>query len=279
MNSDYKNQYFPSIKQAFGIILKLILISIPVSIPFALAGMYLKHIGIDSSLIDNITTLLIYAILFGIVAKIGFDQFRKTNHSDYRFKFKKVPLRIFAISLAILIAGLFVTDPLNMLIPMPDSVRDSFMKFLQPNIFSFLTSVIAAPILEEILFRGIILEGFLRNYSPRKAVIWSSVIFGIAHLNPWQAVGAILIGILIGWIYMKTNSLIPGMILHFANNLIAFILMMTVDNKIDSFYALINNWQLFGILFLLALFVLIGGVHLLDRIFEKDFPSTNDNQI
>ena len=93
---------------------------------------------------------------------------------------------------------------------------------IQPNISSFLTILIAAPLLEEVFFRGILLEGFLKNYSPAKAITWSALIFGMVHLNPWQAIGATVDGLLIGWLYWRTNSLIPGLIIHMFNNLIGF---------------------------------------------------------
>lgn len=178
-----------------------------------------------------------------------------------------------AILLVVLISVIFITEPLDYLIPMPDAFRDFMLKLLQPNIFSLLSVAIAAPILEELLFRGIILEGFLRNYSPQKAIIWSAVIFGLAHLNPWQAFGAIAIGLLIGWLYWKTDSLLPGIFLHFANNLLAYLLTFSIDSTIDSFYMLINNWVIYGIIFVIALGILTGGIYLLNKNFLKNHSS------
>lgn len=45
--------------------------------------------------------------------------------------------------------------------------------------------VIAAPVLEELIFRGMMLEGLLKKYSPVTSIIISSILFGVAHLNPW----------------------------------------------------------------------------------------------
>ena len=52
------------------------------------------------------------------------------------------------------------------------------------GLLMFIALVIAAPILEELIFRGIMLDGLLRIYSPTKAVIVSSLLFGLIHLNP-----------------------------------------------------------------------------------------------
>ena len=133
---------------------------------------------------------------------------------------------------------------------------------------SFISLAIAAPILEELLFRGIILEGFLRNYSPQKAIIWSAVLFGAFHLNPWQAIGAIIFGLFVGWLYWKTNSLIPGIILHFVNNFLVFCLIFGVDTSAETFYQLISNWFIYTIIFVLSIAICLFGFGILNKRFN-----------
>lgn len=273
MNSEPENQYYPSIRQSVGLILKMILLSIPVAIPLAILSAFLKYQELDDKRIDSITFLLAYVALFSIVISIGLSSFRATNQSDYRLKFRKIPVKTMVLLLIVLISGIFISEPLDSLIPMPDAIREYMLKIFQPNIYFFLSGVVAAPVLEEILFRGIILEGFLRNYSPQKAIIWSALIFGLAHLNPWQSFGAIAFGLLFGWVYVKTESLIPCIILHFANNLIAFLLTFSISSTFESFYMLINNWVIYGIIFGIALVILTGGIYLLNKIFLKTHSS------
>ena len=78
-----------------------------------------------------------------------------------------------------------------------------------------------APIFEEIFMRGIILAGLLKKYSPKKAIIISAIIFGVWHFNIHQSVNATLIGLVLGIIYYKTNSLILCIVLHMTNNIFA----------------------------------------------------------
>jgi membrane protease YdiL (CAAX protease family) len=115
-----------------------------------------------------------------------------------------------------------IIDPITVLIPVPDWFNDLMIKMVSKDIYSFVTIVMIAPIFEELIFRGIILDGFLKVYSPKKSIIWSSVLFALIHLNPWQAIGAFLIGLFIGWVYYRTQSIIPCILIHFTNNLIAF---------------------------------------------------------
>lgn len=281
MDSDIPKQYYPTIKQSFGLILKLIGITILLGIPFGILSMILEASGLDKKYIDNIGYNILYIILFIILTKSGLDQIKKTGRPNYQLKFNKIKIKTIIISILVLISGIFIIEPVENLIPMPDAFRDYMQKFIQPNFFSFLEIVVTAPILEELFFRGIILEGFLKNYSPKKAIIWSAVIFGLAHLNPWQAIGATLIGILIGWIYWRTKSLLPGIFIHFTNNLLVFILTFTTDSNVDSFYELFNNWMIYGIVFLIALGIFIGGIYLLEKNLDSTYPNseiTDDEQ-
>lgn len=83
----------------------------------------------------------------------------------------------------------------------------------------FIGSLILAPIFEEIIFRGIILKGLLTSHSPKFAIIASSILFAVSHGKPIQILGALVIGLFLGWIYYKTKSLGTVIILHFTANL------------------------------------------------------------
>ena len=83
---------------------------------------------------------------------------------------------------------------------------------------------ILAPLLEEVLFRGAI-QGVLMRYfgRPWPAIIVSALVFGIFHLNPVQIVYATLLGIVLGWIYYRTGSLLSVIVGHVLNNSLAVI--------------------------------------------------------
>ncbi len=78
------------------------------------------------------------------------------------------------------------------------------------------------PICEEIIFRGVILEGLTKRYNPIKAIIFSALIFGLIHMQPLQVMGTFFAGLILGWIYVKTKSLWVVIVLHVINNIIAF---------------------------------------------------------
>lgn len=90
------------------------------------------------------------------------------------------------------------------------------------TISTFINAVIIGPILEELFFRGILLNR-LKRFSVNKRLIISSIIFGMVHLE-WALVIAI-IGYFLGYVYLKTRSLVTPIILHSAINLFVFLVM------------------------------------------------------
>ncbi len=102
---------------------------------------------------------------------------------------------------------------------------------------------ILAPLAEEIVFRGAILRTLLDMVSKKNhwvAIMISAAIFGVAHGNAAQFVNALLMGLLLGWMYYRTKSLVPGILMHWVNNTMAYILTNLVpqsDGKlIDLFH-------------------------------------------
>ncbi|WP_160162402.1 CPBP family intramembrane glutamic endopeptidase [Ochrovirga pacifica] len=235
-----KNLFYPNINQSFILILILCLVSIPASIPIILVSLFPDFIKTNPEFI-SIGVLLSYLITFLWTIWIAK---RKINKRGQNILIKKEPIPLYFYFLLVIITlclGILI-EPLSELIPMPEEFAKIFEDLIRPDIFSFLTVVIAAPILEEVLFRSIIFEGFLKNYSPWKSIIWSAIIFGTAHLNPWQMIGGIFIGILIAWIYFRTDSIIPGIVIHFTNNFIGFLLFTYSDGRsLSKFLTSISN--------------------------------------
>ena len=71
-----------------------------------------------------------------------------------------------------------------------------------------INTVLVAPVFEELVFRTVILKGLLKRYNVLKAIILSSLLFGIYHGNLSQGISALTIGIKLGFLYYRTESLI-----------------------------------------------------------------------
>ncbi len=85
---------------------------------------------------------------------------------------------------------------------------------------------LVGPACEELLFRGVILGGLLQK-STRwlLPVLFQALLFALVHLNPWQFAYALPMGVLLGWLRVRTGSVWPPLLLHTANNLAAVLVM------------------------------------------------------
>lgn len=91
---------------------------------------------------------------------------------------------------------------------------------------TFISAVIIAPILEEIIFRGIIFVGLDSIWPRWVSAVLTAVLFGWLHAQLNVGVYTFLLGLLLTWLYVKSRSLIPGIILHMLNNAVAFWLLL-----------------------------------------------------
>jgi membrane protease YdiL (CAAX protease family) len=264
-------QNYPSIAQSWGI-LGIMIATTVILIPT------LMFFGPDPSSMSFgaqilIATLLGTGIPCWIICHI---RKKETNISSFNLSIENrriIPLIVLvAIPLNLGIAG-----PLIELVPMTDFFREMIREMVlemasDQGLLMFIALVIAAPILEELIFRGIMLDGLLRIYSPTKAVIVSSLLFGLIHLNPAQFVGGALVGGFMGWVYVHTRSVMATILIHAAFNLTAFTesYFIDVEEAIDMSYAeVLGGTTNYVLVVLGSVVVTLGCVFLLDKEFKK----------
>jgi hypothetical protein len=228
-----QNEIYPNINQSWGIVGIVIL----TMIIFSPIQIFLQGV------LGNELSFLIY-YLFSMGGAFLFIHFRRKKISRIAsYNFTDSSYKVIGLVIVATVAIPFgVTLPIVNLLPMPEFIQKLFLEFGErKGLFSFIAIVIAAPIFEELIFRGIILDGLLRKYSPLKSIIISSLLFGLVHLNPWQFVGAFILGLFSSWVYYKTGKLTLSVIVHLVNNLIAFVGMLfsdsaSYDKSLSEFY-------------------------------------------
>ena len=124
--------------------------------------------------------------------------------------------------------------------------------------WAIINSVVLAPILEEIIFRGVILETVRSRWGKMWGVVVSSLLFGAVHGIPQQTINACLVGALLGGVYIATDSLLVVIILHAINNAISYILMTTLQTEVITLRSLIDSdvayWSTYAVSCVVALF-------------------------
>lgn len=82
-----------------------------------------------------------------------------------------------------------------------------------------LVAVVLAPVLEEALFRGVVLQGLARRRGPRSATLWTAGFFAFFHFyNPWQILPTFFLGLVLAWVVLTTRTLWASIVLHAAFN-------------------------------------------------------------
>lgn len=246
------NKSYPTYTQSLVLLLIWLLctvVSILLVIPFI-------------SMESGMGLFLMYTISMVLTVTAGFFL-----RGYWQLETNSFPIPIIIISIFSILSWQVVLEPLRNIMPLSESVLKVFKSMLSRPIIFFAMVVVAAPILEEILFRGIILDGYLKRYKPWHGILISAFLFALIHGNLAQGVGAFMLGILFGWIYWKTNSIIPCIILHFINNLIAFIGGITEaeEDFNKSLRESMNNDTAFGVLYMVSIIIAIGSVWLLHK--------------
>ena len=137
-----------------------------------------------------------------------------------------------------------------------------------PFLPAFLTVAILPPIFEEWICRGMVLRGLLTRMKPFWAILLSALFFSIMHLNPWQGAEALIIGLVMGYIYYKTGSLLLTMLIHFVNNATSVIAshMDCLEDYEDLFWVEIMDKQVYAIVYIVSCVVLIACLWAFSRI-------------
>ena len=119
-------------------------------------------------------------------------------------------------------------DPIfeGMLPGSEDRYQETLQHLREAPILSFIQVCILAPVMEEILMRGFLLGGLSVSYGKVTALFISSVLFALLHFNMVQTLSALICGIVLGLLYIQTDSLICCVAAHAGYNIISYFAMI-----------------------------------------------------
>lgn len=153
------------------------------------------------------------------------------RYCGFRELFKGVPFNVFIFSIVFAICGMMAVDLLSSTVEIPNILEQQFEE-MSKSIWGFLGICIIGPIMEEMMMRRVILKEMEKlTKSMWWGIIISAAVFAVIHINPIQVVFAMPAGIILGWIYCKTGSLLVPICIHILNNTISFITMRIGSEK------------------------------------------------
>lgn len=155
---------------------------------------------------------------------------------------------------------------------LPDTSAETFTK-LMGNQYGYFVICLFVPFVEETVFRGAILKSLLGVFrNPWVAILISAVIFAVVHLNPAQMPHALLIGLLLGWMYYRTGSILPGVALHWVNNTVVYSLcklfpQATSVNSLEGLFG--SNQKSIVLSLIFSMFILLPALYQLNMRMKK----------
>lgn len=144
---------------------------------------------------------------------------------------------------------------------MPETYEALFSNIMREPL-GYVAVGLLAPLEEELVFRGAVLRVLLKFFDARRhwvAIGLSALIFAVVHGNLAQGTHAFLLGLLLGWLFYRSRSIVPGVVLHWTNNSIAYALTTLFpqmgDGQLIDFFHGSERALCLGLLFSLCIFL------------------------
>lgn len=219
-----KYKYYPTALESVHILILYVFLQALVEFPLAIYDYQNDTNLLSGSWITTISNTIITLFILYFGYRKSKDSF-KTCFAIKGFNpFILLAIGILFIGLqfAVSIINVFITTVL----PTPSWFEELFERvFNEEDGFwgAFVSVSIIAPIIEESLFRGIIMHGLMRNYKYWYAILLSAILFSLFHMNPWQMSYTFFLGIVLGILMVRTKSLPLCIFSHSLNNFIVLV--------------------------------------------------------
>ncbi|MDI6619668.1 MAG: type II CAAX endopeptidase family protein [Clostridiales bacterium] len=229
----YKKNIYPGVRQSISLVVICLLLQV---VAGGVIGIFLQFSSAPSRNISPLvfissTACTLFTAAFGIYrSKVSIKRYFSLK-SQNRFTI----LLCIAFFLGTYFLVFILSGFMQSLFHFNDNLGEIYISGFG-DCLSILAIVVIAPIFEETLFRGVILRGLLKNYGVLKALIVTSVLFGILHFNIAQLITASILGLMLGFIFIKTGSLILCILFHALNNGLS-IIIYELSSKYKSMFS------------------------------------------
>lgn len=247
---------------------------------FSIGANYLstKILARIFNLTSDMQSMLSYSISFGCTilwAVIGCKFLFGFRNPNLKPEIRKVSPNLIVGGGILIIAMNTILSPLQELLPKTN--MEHLEDYMQGGLWTMLTAVIIAPIMEEYLFRGVIQRNIQRIAGPIWGIILSSLLFGALHGTPQQMIAATATGLILGSIYYITDSLNTVIVIHIFNNGLSYLLFWIFGSVIGYESSLMENKTLYWTIYSSALLLILLSAFLLIRVVMKRRKVENSN--
>ena len=207
---------------------------------------------------QGLSVFLSYSIQFVVTIVYALAVRRlRTGGGTLAFGFRGVSPTVVLWGFLAAFATSVVVEPL--VGTMPSGWLDVLEQQMKLGGWVIVTTVVMAPLCEEILFRGILQDALTTKYGPLRGILIASAVFGVIHLIPQQAINAFFVGIVLGYVYYRTRSLVPVIAIHAINNAVSYFTWMLSGRELTSTREMIGNDTFYYIVYGTACVVFVAA--------------------
>jgi len=213
-----KKKYYPNFWQSIILFIGMIVTMSIVGVIFGVIG---KAFEIENNIFYSwlglvVATISMFILVF-FLARVHKNNFLKKIFSkkiNFNFLYTIIPIII-----GTMMINIFIT---NLNLNPSDTSYTDFIKKLASNklyVSLFIIPIVfIAPVTEELIYRGIILRGLSSHYSAKVAILVSSILFSLAHLNFAQIPNAFILGLVFSILMIHLGNILYVIIYHIINN-------------------------------------------------------------
>jgi membrane protease YdiL (CAAX protease family) len=195
-------------------------------------GTFLGYLGLTLAVggtLNKLAVLFLEAVLIVpalLFVWIGKYPFRRV------FRLGRVPPRILILCVFLGLGLGIVSDELDRMaqsaFPMPEEILDALKEYMvfhstREMILLIFTVVVFAGVIEEMLFRGFLQTALEKGRHEAKAIAVTAAVFAILHFNPWWMLQIFGLGIVLGVMAWRSQSIWPGVVIHMTNNAVSMV--------------------------------------------------------
>lgn len=210
-----------------ALIYTVVFAALQVVVSMLIQGVWMLVMGKESAM--NATGMIITMAVFSVLTMVVFLWAKWSVVSRHWVRTRPWFVLFWCVlaALGALIPSVWIQEHMPEL---PNIVEGEFDMIMKDR-WGYLVVGLLAPLAEEMVFRGAVLRSLLRwKENPWIGIVISAVLFAVIHMNPAQMPHAFLIGLLLGWLYYRTDSIVPGVVYHWVNNTVAYVMYNLYPN-------------------------------------------------
>lgn len=249
-----------------ALIYTFVFAAIQVVVSMLVQGVWMLVMGKESAM--NATGMIITMAVFSVLTMVVFLWAKWSVVSRHWVRTRPWFVLFWCVlaALGALIPSVWIQEHMPEL---PNIVEGEFDMIMKDR-WGYLVVGLLAPLAEEMVFRGAVLRSLLRwKENPWIGIVISAVLFAVIHMNPAQMPHAFLIGLLLGWLYYRTDSIVPGVVYHWVNNTVAYVMYNLYPNPDLTLVELFGTEQKVLMALVCSLLIFLPSLFQLNQRLKK----------